>query len=100
MISDPSYDAFEIPAGSLPYDFRASRRTVCHAIRAVGAGTVTVLTVGAGTDNPRTWTVKDGELIPCEITAIQSVSGPTAIRAHIPRFKPSTGQPKAGPGPA
>ncbi len=101
MISDPSYDAFELGSSDLPYNFRDKRKTICQAIRAIGAGTVTVTTPGSGADHPRVWTVADGEVVPCEITSVEEVGGScTGVRAHIPRLHSNPGLADKRPGPA
>ena len=82
-IQDPSYDAKEFTAvpKTVATEFGA-RYPVAHAIRAKGAGTLTV-TTGAG--NSVALNVNDGETVVLEFTEVTAMTGPTAYRIQVPK---------------
>lgn len=83
MLQDPSFDAAEFTTApkTVATEFGAAY-AVAHAIRAKGAGTVTV-TTAAGVS--RTLNINDGETVVLEFTEVTAISGPTAYRIHVPR---------------
>lgn len=81
-IQDPSYDAAEFTAVPKTVEAEFPGSLVAHAIRAKGAGTLTV-TTAAG--NSRALNVNDGETIVIEFTEVTAMSGPTAYRIQVPR---------------
>ena len=82
-IQNPSFDAAEFTAvpKTVATEFGA-RYPVAHAIRAKGAGTLTVLTA-AGVS--RVLNVNDGETVVIEFSEVTAMSGPTAYRIQVPK---------------
>lgn len=82
-LQNPSFDAIEFTTTpkTVVGEFGAAYFSA-HAIRAKGAGTITV-TTAAG--NSRTLNINDGETIVLEYTEVTAMSGPTAYRMQVPK---------------
>ena len=74
--------SIKYPTVTGAYDVVATHGRMAHALRASGAGTVTVVDADNDTVDVD---VKDGEMVPIQFKSISALSGGvTAVRVHVP----------------